>query len=78
MSAAAPHRSERLAHDPSLPARQAATSGSRLLKRLQGPVALGAQGFLLGCLLFFTLQPFATEPVPARSGGGSMLANLHA
>ena len=77
MSAAAPPRRDRLAHDPSLRVQQEARPASRLSKRLQGPVALGAQGFLLGCLLFFTVQPFAVEPTPARAGG-SMLSNLEA
>ena len=51
----------------------------KLWKKLQSPFALGVQGFLLGGLLFFTLQPLAGEPAPAPSrDGGSMLSNLQA
>ena len=78
MSAAAPRRRERLARDRSPRAPRPARSESRLSKRLQAPFALGAQGFLFGCLIFFTLQPFAGSPAQVSTGGGSMLANLEA
>ena len=78
MSAAVPHRRERLARDSAPRAPRPASSEGRFWKRLQAPFALGAQGFMLGCLLFFTLQPFAAAPAEAPIGGGSMLANLEA
>lgn len=48
-----------------------------LWNKLQSPVALILQGFLLGALLFFTLQPAAgADRSPRQTTGGSVLATL--
>ncbi len=70
MSAVAPCGRERFATR-----RQQRRPEGRLWKKLQSPFSLVVQGFLLGGILFFTLDPFA-EPAPVPSGGGSMLSNL--
>ena len=62
MSAAVPH----------------ARPAGRLRKRLQSPIALVVEGFLLGTLIFFFFHPLAeTAPVPS-AGGASLLSSLQA
>lgn len=49
----------------------------KIWKKLQSPFALVIQGFMVGALLFVTVQPLsdADRAAPA-SAGGSMLENL--
>ena len=49
----------------------------KLGRRLQSPLVLILQGFLIGSIMVLTLDPFAA-PAPVASGGGSMLSNLQA
>lgn len=73
MSAAAPCGPHRASH---IIVPRQPRPGTRLWRRLQSPFALVVQGFIVGCVLFFTLQPLDSEPAPVPTGGGSMLSNL--
>ena len=49
----------------------------KIRSRLQNPVALVVEGFVVGVLLCLTLQPFAGAERPASTlGSGSVLATL--
>ena len=49
-------------------------------KTLQTPLALVLQGFAMGAVLFFTLDPFAATapPPPPPPAGESILAGVEA
>ena len=53
-------------------------SESKLGRRLQSPLVLILQGFLIGSIMVLTLDPFAAPAPVASGGGGSMLSNLQA
>ena len=73
MSAAAPFAPLRDSH---AAGHRTVSAGIKLWKRLQSPFALVVEGFIVGCVLFLTLQPLESEPAPVPTGGGSMLSSL--
>ena len=51
----------------------------KLSNKLQSPGALVLQGFLVGAVVFFTLQPLSgADTAPPSPGAGSVLSDIQA